>query len=149
METVCIGLGDRRRRASRTLGLLVPLILVRSFVTTHHARPDQTQTSLAGPVGDGDWIRIHPRSSLLHKTGPVGPKNRFLALISLMSRSGELSFLSFFIFVLFPRSVSCVHLRAWWLGLTPSESLAPWFRNISSRVYFWGAIKVPRGLPGL
>ncbi|KAL4791833.1 hypothetical protein BDV19DRAFT_369817 [Aspergillus venezuelensis] len=98
METVCIGLGDRRRRASRTLGLLVPLILVRSSVTTHHARPDQTQTSLAGPVGDGDWIRIHPRSSLLHQTGPVGPKNRFLALIFLMSRSGELSFLSLFLF---------------------------------------------------
>lgn len=64
METVCIGLGDRRRRASRTLGLLVPLILVRSFVTSHHAKPDQTQTSLAGPVDDGDWIRIHPRSSI-------------------------------------------------------------------------------------
>ncbi|KAL4786156.1 hypothetical protein BJX76DRAFT_134148 [Aspergillus varians] len=26
--------------------------------------------ALAGPVGDGDWIRIHPRSSLLHQTSP-------------------------------------------------------------------------------
>ncbi|KAL4945011.1 hypothetical protein BDV06DRAFT_185776 [Aspergillus oleicola] len=62
-----------------------------------------------------------------------------------MGRSGELSFLP--LFGSFSRSVSSVHLRAWWLGLTPSEPLAPWFRNIHRGFIFGKQSKSPEVSP--
>lgn len=83
-------------------------------------------------MGDGDWIRIHPRPSLLHQTCPSAPKNRFLALIYLSLHSNLLP-----LFPSFQISFKFVCER-WWLGPDAVMAIGPPVPVLFIRSFIFG-----------